>query len=272
MEVSNLTKERIHEYMKEGKRFDSRGLLDYRELSIEIGISKNAEGSARVRLGKTDVIAGVKMNAAEPYTDSEESGTLVTTLELLPLASDKFESGPPRIEAIEMARIIDRGIRESKFIDFEKLCIEKGKKVWGIMLDIYPLNDDGNLLDAAFIACVAALKQAKIPKYDEKTGRVQFGEWTTKGLPLTKYVPTLLTFHKIGNSVFLDPGREEEESSEARISLAFSEGAINALQKGNSMAFKLPELFEIFETAEKKWKEMHKKIEEKIEKALKEKG
>ena len=104
MDISNLTKNRIRDYLKEGKRFDSRDLLELRELKIETGVVNNAEGSARVKLGKTDVIAGVKMNVSEPYTDSEESGTLVTTVELLPLASDKFEAGPPRIEAIEMAR------------------------------------------------------------------------------------------------------------------------------------------------------------------------
>lgn len=271
MEVSNLTKKRIRDYLAEEKRFDERGLLDYRDIEIEVGVSKNAEGSARVKLGKTDVVAGVKLDVSEPYTDSEESGTLITTIELLPLASEKFESGPPKIEAIEMARIIDRGIRESKFIDFEKLCIKKGEKVWGVMLDIYPLNDDGNLLDAAFIACVTALKNARMPKYDEKTERVQYGEWTNKGLPLSKNAPFLLTFHKIGKHFFLDPSVEEEESSEARISMAFSDGVINALQKGNSEIFELPELWEIFDVAEKKNKEMDKKVSALIEKALKSK-
>jgi exosome complex component RRP42 len=244
-------------------------LLDYRKIEIEIGISKNAEGSARVKIGNTEVIAGVKLNVSEPYTDSEESGTLVTSLELLPLSSSKYEPGPPRIEAIEIARIVDRGVRESKFIDFEKLCIKKGEKVWSVFLDLYSINDAGNLLDAAGIAAVAALMSAKMPKYDEKEERVKFGEWEKKGLPLTDKIPFLMTLHKIGNHIFIDPVVEEEEASEARVSIEISKGVINALQKGNDALIDTKDLFKMFDTSEKIYKEMHSEIEDLIEKAIK---
>jgi len=59
MEITESTKRRIMEYLKEGKRFDERNLLDFRDLTIETNISNKAEGSARVRLGKTEVLAGV---------------------------------------------------------------------------------------------------------------------------------------------------------------------------------------------------------------------
>ncbi len=260
---------RIRDYLKEGKRFDNRELLDYRDFEIETGISINAEGSARVRLGKTEVVAGVKMDVTTPYTDHEEEGTFITTLELMPTASPRFESGPPRIEAIEMARIVDRTIRESKFVDFKKLCIEKGEKVWSIMLDIFAINDAGNLLDAAVIAALSALRDARIPEYDEETDKVKFGEWTDKKLPLKKDSPLLLTFHKIGKSIILDPVVEEGESSEARMSIGMIDGKIAALQKGNSATFETEELANIFKIAEKKHKELVKKVDDKTEKAIK---
>ncbi|MBM3234434.1 exosome complex protein Rrp42 [Candidatus Pacearchaeota archaeon] len=266
--MSNLTKKRVHDYLLEGKR-EGRGLLDYREIEIELGVSKNAEGSARVKVGKTEVVAGVKLDVTEPYTDHEDEGTLITTLELLPLSSPRFEAGPPKIEAIEIARIVDREVRESKFIDFKKLCIKKGEKVWGIFLDIFSINDDGNLLDAAGIAAVAALRNAKMPKYDEKEDKVEYGELTNKGMPLNKETPIILTFHKIGNKIFIDPGQEEEKASEGRISFGFLDGNINACQKGNDAPLKLEELSEILETAEKKAEEMTEKIDKAIEKALK---
>jgi exosome complex component RRP42 len=185
------------------------------------------------------------------------------------LASSKFEPGPPSIKAIEIARIVDRGVRESKFIEFDKLCIEKGEKVWGIFLDIFPINDDGNLLDAAGIAAVAALLSAKMPKYDEKTGKTKYGEHTGKGIPLSENVPMLMTFHKIGKSIFLDPKTEEEESSDARISFALSKSGINACQKGERIPFEVKEMHEILDLAEKKYKIMIKKVEEAVEKASK---
>ena len=71
MEVSNLTKKRIIGYMKEGKRFDSRGLLEYRDIKIELGVSKNAEGSARIKIGNTDVIAGIKLEKDDEVVSLE---------------------------------------------------------------------------------------------------------------------------------------------------------------------------------------------------------
>jgi exosome complex component RRP42 len=268
MEVSNITKKRIVEYLSVGKRFDNRKLLEYRDIEIETGISKNAEGSARVRIGKTEVVAGVKMDVGEPYTDSEDKGTMMVTTELSPLASEKFEMGPPRINAIELARIIDRGIRESGFINFEKLCIKEGEKVWTVFIDIYPMNDDGNLIDASGMAAIAALSTAVMPKYDEKNEKVEFGEFTNKKLPLTEHMPLTLTFHKVGKNILLDPITEEEEAAETRVSLAISpkgkDALINAVQKGDEAAFQEGEIFDLIDTAMQEWKKLYPAIVEKI--------
>ena len=149
METSKITGERISQYLEKGKRFDGRNLEDFRKIEIETNVSKNAEGSARVKIGKTEVIVGVKMDVMEPYPDSVDKGNLMVTAELLPLSSERFESGPPKFSAIEIGRLTDRAIRESKFIQMEKLCIKEGEKVWSVYIDIYSLNDDGNLIDAA---------------------------------------------------------------------------------------------------------------------------
>jgi exosome complex component RRP42 len=269
MELSNITKKRIVEYLSEGKRFDARKLLEYRQISIEMNISKNADGSARVRMGNTEVVAGVKLDVGTPFTDSQDAGVLVVTTELSPLASEKFELGPPGIESIELARLVDRGIRESGFIDFKKLCIKEGEKVWSIFLDIYPMNDDGNLIDASCMAAVAALCNTRMPKYDEEKEKVKFGEWTNKKLPLTDKLPLTMTFHKISKSIILDPITEEEEASEARLTVEMSlkdkEPVINALQKGNAKELSKEEVFDILEKAEKEWHKLYPLILEKIE-------
>ena len=98
-------------------------------------ISK-AEGSARVKLGKTQVVAGIKMDIGEPYPDSPEKGVMMTAAELIPLASPDFEAGPPREDAIELARVVDRGIRESEVIELDKLCIEPGEIIWMVFMSI----------------------------------------------------------------------------------------------------------------------------------------
>jgi exosome complex component RRP42 len=277
MEITESTKRRIMEYMKAGKRFDERNLLDFRDLTIETNISNKAEGSARIRLGKTEVLAGIKMGLGVPYTDSPNSGVLTVTAELLPLSSDKYEPGPPSDDSIEVARIVDRGIRESEFIDLKKLCIEEGKEVWTVFLDIYPINDAGNLIDAAAMASVAALMSAVMPKTEKKDKdsptRIQFGEFTNKKLPLKEAMPLTMTFHKLGNAIFIDPVTEEEESSEARLSVAVSqikkENYINALQKGGSVPFTIEETNFILDNVSKIHKKLQDTFLEKLKKAEK---
>ena len=255
-----VTADRIRKYLEQEKRFDGRKTDEYRELTIEKNISKKAEGSVRVKLGKTEVLVGVKMDVAEPYPDSPDKGNLMVTAEFLPLSSSRIELGPPKFDSIEVGRIVDRGIRESKFIELEKLCIKEGEKVWTVFIDIYTINDDGNILDAAGIGAVAALKITKVPKYDKENEKVLHEEYEGN-IPLKKINPFTITVHKIGKHLILDPTREEEDVSETRMTVGSSEGIIYSLQKGNSSYFSVEEIQKSFSIVEKAWKELFKKVE-----------
>src|SRR3989338_3125198 len=267
METPRITIERIREYLRQGKRFDGRKLDEFRDLKIELGVSNKAEGSAKVKLGDTEVLVGVKLDLAEPYPDSPDKGNLMVTAELLPMSSSRFESGPPSIESIELARILDRMVRESKFIELEKLCIKEGEKVWNIFIDIYSMNANGNLLDAAGIGVIAALKTARIPKYDKKEEKVVYGEWTDDKIPVKKDTPLSITFHKIGDHIVVDPTQEEEDASETRVTIGSCNGVISSMQKGDHFALSVEEMENIIDLSEKAWKTLHAKLE----KTLKEK-
>ncbi|MEK6840763.1 MAG: exosome complex protein Rrp42 [Nanoarchaeota archaeon] len=266
METSRITGERIADYLNEGKRFDGRKPEEFRNIEIETGVSKWAEGSAKVKIGKTEVIVGVKMDVMEPYPDSADRGNLIVTAELLPLSSERFESGPPRFPAIEIGRLTDRAIRESKFIEMEKLCIKEGEKVWAVYIDIYSLNDDGNLIDAAEIGAFTALKTARMPKYDEETGKVVYGEFTDKKIPLQKEPPVTITAYKIGNAWVVDPTLEEEDVADTRVTIgATPDGIISSIQKGEALEIDIKEFEDVIDLTEK----VRKKVFSSIEKALK---
>jgi exosome complex component RRP42 len=212
-------------------RIDNRKEFDgFREIEIEYNISKNAEGSARVRLGKTEVAAGIKMGVGEPFSDRPDEGVMMVNAELPPIASPDFESGPPREPTVELARVVDRGIRESKSIDLKKLCIKKGEKVWIVYIDLYVLNHTGNLFDAAALAAVAALNKTVFPKLD-KDYNIQHGEFTDKKLKMEK-LPISCTFAKIGGKMFIDPSLKEEEVMSARLTIGCSKDAVHSMQKG----------------------------------------
>ena len=135
--IWSIKADRIVSLIKEGKRIDGRRLDEYRKISVEKNISDNANGSARVTLGKTEVLVGIKMVPGTPYPDNPNQGTISVGTELLPLASPEFEVGPPREAAIELARVVERGIRESKTIDFMTLCVREGELVWIVFIDTY---------------------------------------------------------------------------------------------------------------------------------------
>jgi len=270
-----ITKKNILAALNKKERLDGRGLFDQRDIHVKFNVSNKAEGSVSVKIGKTEVVAGIKMGVSEPYTDHEKEGTMVTTMELLPLSSPNFEYGAPSIESVEISRIIDRGIRESGFIDFEKLCIEEGKKVWSIFIDLATINDDGNLIDAGALAATLALLTAVKPEYDEKLERVNYGVFTDERLPLNlDKMPLTITFFKLGEEIFVDPTREEEDSVEGRITFEISKHDkqewINAMQKGGEATFSISDVEKMGEEAVKIFKKLNSLIEKEVEKFTKE--
>src|SRR3989344_1057413 len=192
--------------LQKNMRFDGRQLLQYRPVSIEADISKNAEGSARVRIGETEVLSGVKFEIGTPFPDKPDEGTIIVNAELLPLSSPQFELGPPGIDAVELARVVDRGIRESKALDFKKLCIKEGEKVWILIIDICTINDSGNLLDASALAAVAAVKNARYPEIQD--GKIDYKHRTNKKIELSEE-PIEVTVRMVGEHLLVDTTTEE---------------------------------------------------------------
>src|SRR3989338_6565074 len=260
-----INKETIAELARQGKRLDGRALTDYRQpIKIETAISWTAEGSAKVQIGATIVMAGVKLAIEKPYNDTSDEGGIMVNAELLPLSSPEYEPGPPGRKAIEVARVTDRGIREAKALDLKKLCRIPGEKAWFVTIDIITINDAGNLFDAASLAAMAALKSAKFPIVDEATGAIDYKTKTTVSLPLTKE-PLGVTVYKINGRFMVDPTIEEEKSYEARLTVASdSNGIISALQKGGEAPLKLDDVAEMIDLALEKSNFLRKELNKQL--------
>ncbi|MBI4149606.1 exosome complex protein Rrp42 [Candidatus Woesearchaeota archaeon] len=246
-------------FLERGSRYDGRKPLEYRDILVEYGIVKNAEGSARVKIGETEVITGVKLVVDKPYPDTPEQGSLMVGAEFLPIANPDFEVGPPGIAAVELARVVDRGIRESKAIDVKKLCITAQEKVWTVIVDICTVNDAGNLFDVSALSAIAALQSTKFPEYAD--GKIQYGKLTDTPLPLAD-VPIEVTVFKIGKSYIVDPTPDEEKVYDARLTVAISrDGRLCALQKGGDVALSEDDIFAMIDIAAEKQHELREKLE-----------
>jgi len=240
--VPSIKRDYLANLAKNGKRADGRAFDEFRNIKIETGVVSKAEGSARVKIGNTQVLSGIKMDIGEPYPDTPETGVMTTAAELIPLASPDFEAGPPREDAIELARVVDRGIRESQLIEVEKLCIEPEEKVWMVFIDIHILDYDGNLFDAASLASLAALMTTKVP-----AKRFDLGE--DYPLPI-KEPPISCTSVKFNDIVVMDPSLDEEEIAEVRLTVATDKNEdIRAMQKGLNGSFTREEIKKVIKAS-----------------------
>jgi exosome complex component RRP42 len=245
----------MRELLAKGKRLDGRGMLDTRPLKVYPNVIEKAEGSARVLLGNTEVIAGVKINLGTPFPDTPDKGLLVVSAEVLPLASPYAEPGPPDESTIELARVTDRGVRESGMIDVSKLVLVEGKHVYAVFVDVSILNADGNLFDAVSAAVIAALLTTKMPRYEVSSEGAPVKTEDKVSLPI-QTVPVAITIAKIGDYLVVDPDSEEEAVMEARITFVSDDrGNICAGQKGLSGTFSFEQIVFAASTAKLKAEE-----------------
>ncbi|MFW9846397.1 MAG: exosome complex protein Rrp42 [Candidatus Thorarchaeota archaeon] len=233
--ISHIDRGYIHDLLNRGERVDDRAFDEYRPITIEPHpVPAKAEGSAIVRVGGTSVVAGVKVLTGPPYPDTPDEGVTMVTAEMAPIASPLFELGPPKEAAIELARVVDRGVRESETMDSKALCIETGKLVYMVFADVYTLEYDGNLIDAASMAVNAALMGTKYPEMKwEGDQAVPTGK--VLELPLQN-MAIEHTVSKIGKHLVIDPHLKEEFVQDCRLTMAVDKNNnFTAMQKGGGV-------------------------------------
>ena len=249
MILDQLRRDKILDLLKQGRRVDGRSLDEQRPLIIETGVIPKANGSARVKLGNTEVITGVKIQPDKPFPDLGDKGILICTAEILPLADPHVEPGPPNEEVIELARVVDRGIRETEMIDLHQLVLIENKSVIGLFIDSSVIDADGNLFDACSYASVAGILSCTVPKYEIKDEAPVLVEGVTSKPPI-KTIPVSVTMARIGDYIIVDPTKEEEACMDARITITTnSDGNICALQKGGNDGFTADQLLQCSQTA-----------------------
>lgn len=253
--IWSVRSDRIVDFVKNGKRIDGRAFDEYRDITVDLNISENAEGSAKVSMGKTITYAGIKFIIGEPYPDSPDEGSISINAETYPISFQGFDNGSNWENPTELARVIDRGIRESKCIDFKELCLVPSESSLVAFCDVYPMNYDGNLFDSGALASIIAFKNVKLPKVEDK--KIIKDEYS--GSLKLKNIPILSTFVKVGDKLLVDPSLAEEKAASARFSVSTTDkGHMVAFQKGMSGSFSLEEINSAIDVAFKRAKDLRK--------------
>jgi hypothetical protein len=134
--VSLNEKEFIIEALHSRVRIDGRAMYDYRAVSFHFG---KVRGNVEVHLGGTRVYCSViaegnqliHLIVVQPRPDKPTEGIFYFDINFSPIADPGFDGRTPE-QAIEVARVIEKGLKESKAIDAEELCILAGAQVWSI--------------------------------------------------------------------------------------------------------------------------------------------
>ena len=251
--VPMIKKQSYLSLYRKGSRMDGRDLETPRNVRVETGVIEKAEGSAMVRLGNTQVIAGVKIDVGSPFRDTPDQGVLTVHAEFVPLASPLFEPGPPDENAVELARVVDRSLREVGAVDLSSLVIRPGERVWILWVDLYILDHDGNLFDASMLAAMAALLDARLPEYEELESGEIVVDKSKRGDPLKiDHRVVTVTIAKVDEYLIVDPTLDEETIADAKIVIAVDEaGRIVGAQKTGSAGMAREEIFRAIDLAGK---------------------
>lgn len=199
-------------------RLDGRSVDEFRPVKIHFG---SDWGCCLVTYGETKVLVQVSCEVQQPKPTRPNEGLLLLYVELSPMGAPHFEAGRQSDLAVQLNRLLEKCIKDSRCVDLESLCITAEEKVWAVRVDINILNHEGNLIDAASVAALAALSHFRRP--DVTTT----GEQTIIHDPAERDpIPITLHHHPVcisyaifdkGSYVVADPTAIEERVSEGQI-------------------------------------------------------
>ncbi|KAG7022551.1 Exosome complex component RRP42, partial [Cucurbita argyrosperma subsp. argyrosperma] len=164
-------------------RTDGRRRLTYRPISVETDVISQANGSARVRMGGTEVIATVKAELGRPNAMQPDKGKVSIFVDCSPTAEPTFEGRGGEELATELSVALEQ-------------CLLGGKSGAGIPKVNVSVEASAN-------------EQPEVDVSDE-----EFLQFDTSG------VPVIVTLTKVGRHYIVDATLEEESQMSSAISIS----------------------------------------------------
>jgi exosome complex component RRP42 len=276
--LSSSEKEYIRLGVESDIRADGRKRLDFRPFALEVDTIPQAAGSARVYLGRTDILVSIKTDITRPALDKPERGIVFCSVD----TSSGGVTGTGREQEerqrddrnADMSTALNAIIREAGGLDLKALSIVDGKHCWTIFVDVLILGEDGNLMDAILLAVRSALQRTRLPGVNIEEG----GEATeivlsddpnqAKAIDVSA-LPLSVTTNLIGNAYVVDASIPEEACSNALLLIAVNEsGDIVYTKKQASGAFQPGMLADMIQSSQKIAADLFAKAERELSKSM----
>ncbi|KAJ4789236.1 Exosome complex component RRP42 [Rhynchospora pubera] len=236
--------------IEQNLRADGRTRNQFRPICVETGVIPQANGSARVRLGATEVIASIKAELGKPSILHPDKGKVSIFVDCSPTAvSTKvyyfaiYEGKGGEELSMELSVALERCLLGGKSgagaaIDLSSLVLVEGKVCWDLYVDALVVSSDGNLLDSLAAAIKAALSNTGLPKVNvvlgaspEEQPEVDVSDEEFLQFD-TSAVPVIVTLTKVGKQYIVDATSEEESQMSSAVSVSVNRnGQICGLTK-----------------------------------------
>ncbi len=122
-------------------------------------------------------------------------------------------SSLPTTDEVLLSRLLEKTIRRSGALDTESLCLISASLVFSVRAAIHILSSDGNILDAASIRLIAALRHFRKPDVSiEGEKCTVYTPQEREPVPLSLlHFPLCITFSFYGAAAAVEGGEEEEK-------------------------------------------------------------
>lgn len=240
--ISPSEREYIAGGVEANLRADGRARQDWRAVSVELNPVPQAAGSARVRLGSTDVLVSVKGDIGRPSLEQPSQGQIVCLVDSSTVFAMNAVHGGSNEDRLaqernnELTAILNDVLVHSGVLDAKMLCLVPGHHCWILYVDVLVLDYDGNLLDAMIAAARLALSTMRLPvvrieEGGEATEVVLADEIDSSRIIPVEGLPLAITVANIRHGFVLDPSASEELCCDAALLLTFAAGQLVAMRK-----------------------------------------
>ena len=177
-----------------GIRLDGRKWDELRPVKIEVGVLKNANGSAYIEFGKNKIIAAVygPREAHPKHLSLPDRAILRCRYHMSPFSVEERKPPQPNRREIEISLVIRRALETSVFVE------EFPRTVIDIYIEV--LQSDGGSRCASIIAASAALADSGIPMRDLVVG---------------------CAVGKVGGQIVLDLSDKEDKEGDCDMPIAY---------------------------------------------------
>ncbi|KAK4269833.1 hypothetical protein QN277_022940 [Acacia crassicarpa] len=264
-------------HLVESIRPDGRALARARDTTIALGAVASASGSALVKIGSTTMLAAIKMEVMTPTMESPDEGCIAIDFHMPPICSPIVRPGRPAEVAPVVSKQLSDTISSSGMVDLKELSLVSGKAAWMAFLDIYCLDADGAVFDAALLSATAALSHLQIPAVSmNDDGKIvlmseEDGERLAQE-PVNKEkrklalrsIPFSLTCILYKNYILADPTAEEESIMETQVTIVLDSSSqlISFYKPGGSVLAYTPAIQDCVALTRQRVKELQSILDE----------